>query len=140
MSGIKILELPDPEKQRLQKLYAKVHERGQSFIKTKPGNLTLPRAYGKYKEQIYNLKVRPDDVFILTWPKNGTTWTQDMVGLIENGCPRVEDFPEASKSISTKIHIIDICFSADFIDLRPAGMSFAEMSERMGSMTSRRVI
>ncbi|XP_013198993.2 sulfotransferase 1C4-like [Amyelois transitella] len=34
--------------------------------------------------QIYNLELRADDVFIATFPKAGTTWTQELVWLVAN--------------------------------------------------------
>eukprot|EP00794_Sanderia_malayensis_P009823 gene9823-10831_t len=81
MSTIKTTPLSENEKERLKALYGS-HQLGKSFIRTTPGNWVLSATYEKYKSDIYNLKLRSDDTFILTWPKNGTTWTQEMVWCI----------------------------------------------------------
>lgn len=47
-------------------------------------NWFQPTAYADYAEQIYNFEARSDDVFICTFPRSGTTWTQEMVWLICN--------------------------------------------------------
>lgn len=39
-------------------------------------------------------KARDDDIFIATYPKNGTTWTQQMVFCIMNGGRPPKDFQE----------------------------------------------
>ena len=54
------------------------------FIKIKPGNCLVASAYSSYMERIYNMELRSDDIFVLSWPKNGTTWTQEMVWCICN--------------------------------------------------------
>lgn len=44
----------------------------------------MTEEYLKYAERIHNFTVRPDDVWIITFPKCGTTWTQEMVWLIDH--------------------------------------------------------
>lgn len=53
-------------------------------IRYKKSGCMLCSTYPKYAERIRNLEVRPDDVWIITYPKCGTTWTQEMVWLLGN--------------------------------------------------------
>ena len=43
------------------------------------------KAMTKVAERIYNFKVRPDDIWIITYPKCGTTWMQVVVFYREGG-------------------------------------------------------
>ncbi|XP_030751841.1 estrogen sulfotransferase-like [Sitophilus oryzae] len=53
----------------------------------------FPSGYAKEAENIYNFKLRKDDVFVITFPRSGTTWTQEMVWLLCNNL----DYEKASK-------------------------------------------
>lgn len=75
-----------------QKIEQKIHEkivdefRGQpdGVVRVEPGQCILPECYAEHAEQIYNFEVRSDDVFVCTFPRSGTTWTQEMIWLICN--------------------------------------------------------
>ena len=41
-----------------------------------PLDITVPYRMPEVAKKIYNFKVRPDDIWIITYPKCGTTWTQ----------------------------------------------------------------
>lgn len=61
-----------------------------------PGGVRAPASFvdRNFHERIYNFKLRPDDIWIVTFPKCGTTWTQNILWRI------VHDFDyEAAKTM-----------------------------------------
>ncbi|CAK1547424.1 unnamed protein product [Leptosia nina] len=54
------------------------------FVKCGKNEYVMPNVFRKHAEYIYNFKVRPDDIWVVTYPRSGTTWTQEMVWLLEN--------------------------------------------------------
>ena len=44
------------------------------LAQTKPGNYCTSPVYAKAAEDVYNMKLRPDDVFVLSFHKSGTSF------------------------------------------------------------------
>ena len=40
----------------------------------------MPECYLKFHERMKGFKLRPDDIWIASFPKSGTTWTQVEIG------------------------------------------------------------
>ena len=60
----------------------------------------LPDTFTKSTKDFKEFKVRDDDIWILTYPKCGTTWSQEMVWIMANNM----DF-EGAKSIETTVRV-----------------------------------
>ncbi|XP_075973116.1 sulfotransferase 1 family member D1-like [Anticarsia gemmatalis] len=65
------------------------------FIRVGPSGHISMAGYGDDAAAIYNLEVRPDDVWVTSYSRSGTTWIQELVWLVSNNL----DF-ETARSVS----------------------------------------
>ena len=72
-------ELTPEETERIKSVFPE-----HDWVRFRPSNCLMTRTFGQQAEKLYNMEVREDDVWILTYPKVGTTWTQEMVWQIVN--------------------------------------------------------
>ncbi|XP_022192769.2 sulfotransferase 1C4 [Nilaparvata lugens] len=66
----------------------------RGFCKVGPEKWLLPMRYMDQAEGYYNMQVRKDDVWIMTFPRSGTTWCQELLWLINNNL----DYEKASQT------------------------------------------
>lgn len=72
----------------------------------KPIHCIMPSKYRLYADRIRNLTVYEDDVWVVTFPKAGTTWTQEMVWLID----RDLDYHTASTvNLNERSVFLEVC-------------------------------
>ncbi|XP_065082831.1 sulfotransferase 1C4 [Ochlerotatus camptorhynchus] len=68
------------------------------FVQVGDDKWLFPSKYQDSAKHFYNFPARPDDVWVATYPRSGTTWTQEMVWLICNNL----DFQAARREKLTK--------------------------------------
>lgn len=73
---------------------------GQSagFVEVGDEKYLLPKGFSDFAEKIYNFEARASDIFICTFPRSGTTWTQEMIWLL---CHNL-DYKTATETFFTK--------------------------------------
>ncbi|XP_022186789.1 luciferin sulfotransferase isoform X1 [Nilaparvata lugens] len=73
----------------------------------------LPEHYLKFTDQIRDMKVRDEDIWVCSFPKTGTTWTQEMVWCIANDL----DFEGAKVNLPQRFPFLDHTPLFDYGDL-----------------------
>ncbi|KPJ06273.1 Sulfotransferase family cytosolic 1B member 1 [Papilio machaon] len=87
-----IRDVEERENEELCKYFSGVN--GKCNIQVGPKKYLLLSDYKNEAESIYNMPLRPDDIFIVTYPRSGTTWTQAIVWLLAYDL----DFSTANKT------------------------------------------
>ncbi|XP_028136794.1 sulfotransferase 1 family member D1-like [Diabrotica virgifera virgifera] len=60
-----------------------------------PGKCLLPAFFENYAPQILSAPVRKDDVWLISYPRTGSTWCQEMIWLLNNNL----DFQKAQSTV-----------------------------------------
>ncbi|OWR41851.1 Retinol dehydratase, partial [Danaus plexippus plexippus] len=89
----------------------RIRAKGQRALSlTKKYSRIGPKGYVLIREydpcmaaNIYNFPLRSDDVFVISFPKSGTTWTQELVWLLLNDL----DYEKAKKSLNYRFPFLE---------------------------------
>ena len=137
MASTRSIPLSEKETVRLKLSYRKYFEKGQYFIRTNPGYVTVPSAFEKFQQSFKHWQVRQDDVYVLTFAKNGTTWTQELVWLLENDC----NFDQAKAvPLDERFPFLDFLMLADFLKDELPQFLKADILKSLQEMPSPRLI
>ncbi|XP_063921563.1 luciferin sulfotransferase-like [Zophobas morio] len=89
----------------LQEKYTNVFRKGYSTAK----GFTVTKRYDELKEDLDNLQVSENDIWICSFPKCGTTWTQEMVWMIINNL----DFERAKRPLDERSPFVEFSMLYD---------------------------
>ena len=108
--------------------------------------LVMPRLFAlQLAERIYNFSLREEDIFILSYPKTGTTWTIELVWTLINDVNIEETkVPQMIRSPFLESHCVVNTEFLTSLGLRPDNEKLCEVLddsiEHANKMTGRRVI
>merc|ERR1719369_1692197 len=98
------------------------------MVRLEPGRWLVPQAYTRFADRIHNFKWRPGDVCIMTWPKCGTTWTQEIVWTMRHN-PNLDN-PAADMNLFARSPFLEFDMIAEGCSTDgkpPAGHPFQEI-------------
>ncbi|XP_031627373.1 sulfotransferase 1 family member D1-like [Contarinia nasturtii] len=76
------------------------------FVQVGPSKYIFPQTFKKHAEGLYNLQSRPDDIWVASFPRSGTTLMQELVWLIANDF----DYTTAqNKSLDERFPFYEFC-------------------------------
>ncbi|XP_013145972.1 PREDICTED: estrogen sulfotransferase-like [Papilio polytes] len=78
------IEINDVESKKAEELMKYFTGEHTGFVRVGPKGYFLPHKYKQEASNIYNMEVRPTDIFITSYPRSGTTWTQELVWMVAN--------------------------------------------------------
>jgi len=58
----------------------------EGLVRGEPGGFVLTQRYANKADHYVNFPLKDDDVWVVTFPKCGTTWTQEMVWMVTHDC------------------------------------------------------
>eukprot|EP00092_Neocalanus_flemingeri_P014654 GFUD01015816.1.p1 GENE.GFUD01015816.1~~GFUD01015816.1.p1 ORF type:complete len:330 (+),score=74.86 GFUD01015816.1:291-1280(+) len=81
---VDFVELSDEEKKIVDESYGELSTL-KDLVRTEPRTVTLSRSFTRNIQRVITMQIRASDVWVVTPPKCGTTWLQEMTWLIRNG-------------------------------------------------------
>lgn len=91
-------EMKAVEKTTQEKLKKRFLAYSEGLVQVQPNGFVMPAHYSKFAAKYYNFEFRSDDVVIMTHPKCGTTWTQEIVWTMRNGLDTSTSLPLDARS------------------------------------------
>ena len=74
--SFKWVPVQETEKEEKMKVFKKKNSIEVEMVESVPDGVRMPSEFSSIAEDVYNFETRPKDVWIVTYPKCGTTWTQ----------------------------------------------------------------
>ncbi|XP_068243032.1 sulfotransferase 1A1-like [Palaemon carinicauda] len=116
-SGHEVVPLEGDELCRQEKDFTGYADMG--IVRFNPGSWLLVAPFTKFADKIYKFPVKSSDVYIVTWPKCGTTWCQEIVWTMRNN-PNL-DHPMAKLPVNARVPFLEFDMLLQSKLLKPPG-------------------
>ncbi|XP_046448183.1 sulfotransferase 1E1-like [Daphnia pulex] len=117
-------------KTRLKKFNQHFKGYTTGLVRSEPGKFVFTPLYAKHADRLYRMQPRTDDVWLLTFPKCGTTWTSELLWLVMNNC-------DTEKATSTPLFLrapfIEVPFLTSETELSPERNKMLNSADKMSS-------
>ncbi|CAL4067484.1 unnamed protein product, partial [Meganyctiphanes norvegica] len=91
----------------------------KDIIQLMPGRWLYPAVFTNYADRYYNFKWRESDVMVMTWPKCGTTWMQEIIWNMKNN-PNLDN-PRATDMLFARSPFIEYDILLEGLNYDPPG-------------------
>ncbi|XP_045124442.1 sulfotransferase 1A1-like [Portunus trituberculatus] len=78
----------------------------EGMVRLTPGRWLFPAPFEKYADKYYKFELKPNDVVLLTYPKCGTTWLQEVVWTMRNN-PDLDN-PMANMPVNARVPFLEM--------------------------------
>lgn len=62
----------------------KFFHKENGFVEVHPGNVIMPKKFCEIGDAIINLPVHSDDIWLVSYPRTGSTWASEILWLLCN--------------------------------------------------------
>ena len=97
-----------------------------NMMKSTPMNVYMPARFRDFAQKIWDFEPRKDDVWIITYPKCGTTLTQELMWQIANGVQI--DSENSKKNIFLRVPFIEFTGWRTFAHWRFSNWRFSNLN------------
>lgn len=77
----------------------------KNYVVTRPGNKVFTQDLQVVAEHIRKFHVKPDDTWVVSYPRTGSTWAQEMIWLLQNNL----DYESAKKIQIQRSPLLEAC-------------------------------